>query len=187
MDDDGRICSAGESGELVVYRNSLSRGYWRDPDRTAAVFVEIPGEAGKRFCRTGDIGTVRPDGCLECLGRKNLRVKIRGFRVELEEIERTLGTNPLVLEAAVVARPDKNGESLLAAYVVSRAERTPTLMSCGRTCGAPARNKWCQHHSSFASAPAHRKRQDLIGLIVEGIASAVPSPAGRRGTLSRCV
>ena len=127
LDDDGRICSAGEAGEIVVHNDFLSLGYWRDPDRTDTVFVEIPGATGQRFCRTGDIGTLRPDGCLEYLGRKNLRVKIRGFRVELEEIERSLCAHSLVLEAAVVARPDTTGESRLAAYVVSRAERTPTV------------------------------------------------------------
>ena len=127
LDDDGRTCSAGESGEIVVHNDFLSLCYWRDPERTAATFVEIPGEPGKRFCRTGDIGTMRSNGCLEYLGRKNLRVKIRGFRIELEEIERSLCTHPLVLEAAVVARPDKNGENRLTAYVVSPADQIPTL------------------------------------------------------------
>ena len=176
LDEDGRICSAGESGEIVVHSNFLSRGYWRDPDRTAAVFVEIPGEAGKRFCRTGDIGMVRPDGCLECLGRKNLRVKIRGFRVELEEIERTLCSSPLVLEAAVVARSDKNGENLLAAFVVSRAERTPTVdeLRSHLRCFlpeqmVPASFEFLASLPRTASGKIHRAS------LFEGIASAVPS------------
>ncbi len=176
LDDDGRICSAGEPGEIVVHSNSLSLGYWRNPDRTAAVFVEIPGERGKRFCRTGDIGTLRPDGCLECLGRKNLRVKIRGVRVELEEIERTLATHPLVLEAAVVARPDKNRESLLAAYVVSRAERTPTVdeLRSHLRCSLPEQ----MVPASFeflASLPRTASGKIDRTSLFEGIASAVPS------------
>ena len=124
LDDDGRVCPAGEPGEIVVQNSFLCLGYWRDPDRTNALFADVP-DAG-RFCRTGDIGRIRPDGCIEYLGRKNLRVKIRGFRVELEEIERSLCTHPSVLEAAVIARPDDRGENRLAAYVVARTKQPPS-------------------------------------------------------------
>jgi amino acid adenylation domain-containing protein len=124
LDDDGRVCAAGDPGEIVVQNNFLCAGYWRDPDRTTSLFVDVPG-AGK-FCRTGDIARLRADGCVEYVGRKNLRVKIRGFRVELEEIERTLCTHASVLEAAVIVRREGNRDSQLAAYLVSRAGQPPS-------------------------------------------------------------
>ena len=126
LDDDGRVCPAGESGEIVVQNSFLFPGYWRDPGRTAAAFVDVPGEACHKFYRTGDIGKMRPDGSLEYLGRKNLQVKVRGFRVEPEEIERALCAHQSVLEAAVIARSDSTGDSRLAAYIAPRGEQSVT-------------------------------------------------------------
>ena len=60
---------------------------------------------------------IRPDGCLEILGRKDRRVKVRGFRIELDEIEALLATHPSVARAAVVARPDHRGDPMLVAYL----------------------------------------------------------------------
>ena len=127
LDDTGDVRPAGELGEIAVQSRFLSPGYWRDPDRTAAAFVDVPSAAGERLYRTGDLGTLGPDGCLEHRGRKDFRVKIRGFRVELEEIERSLCNHPLVLEAAVIASPDSTGVNRLTAYVVSPEGRSPTV------------------------------------------------------------
>ena len=120
LDDAGRECPAGEQGEIVVESRYLSPGYWHDPDRTAAAFSDGPNGMGARRYRTGDLGVLRPDGCLEHRGRKDLRVKVRGFRIELEEIERQLQAHPLVHEAAVIAATGASGNSRLAAYVVQR-------------------------------------------------------------------
>jgi amino acid adenylation domain-containing protein len=177
--EDGRPCPAGEAGEIVVHNHFLSLGYWRDPDRTAAAFVHIPGDPGQRFYRTGDIGVLRADGCLEYVGRKNLQVKIRGFRVELEEIERSLSTHALVLEAAVVARPDKNGEHRLAAYVVARAGRTPSVEELRTHLRnflpeqmVPASIEFLESLPRTASGKVHR------AAIVDGMASPIAT-AGR--------
>ena len=125
LNETGAVCPAGEPGEIVVHSNFLFPGYWRDPDRTAAAFVPMTHAGGGHFYRTGDIGKMRPDGCLEYIGRKNLQVKIRGFRVELEEIERALCAHPCVLEAVAMVQPDKNGDQKLVAGVVSTMEPPP--------------------------------------------------------------
>lgn len=126
LDDAGREVSAGDSGEIVVRSRFMSPGYWRDPTRTAEAFSSASGSAQERVYRTGDLGRFRADGCLEHLGRKDFRVKLRGFRVELEEIERTLRDHPLVSEAAVTMRPDGTGEDRIFAYVVPEAAQPPT-------------------------------------------------------------
>ncbi len=125
LDDHGGVCPTGEPGEIVVRNDFHCAGYWRDPDRTAALFIDVPHAGTARFCRTGDIGKMSSDGCIEHLGRRNLRVKIRGFRIELAEIERSLCRHSAVLEAAVIVRPHSNEESL-AAFIASR---TPQPLS----------------------------------------------------------
>jgi acyl carrier protein len=77
--------------------------------------------------RTGDLGRLRPDGRLEHLGRKDLRVKIRGFRVEIEEIETVLNQHPAVIRAAVAAKPGVDGDLRLVAYVQLAAESDAAL------------------------------------------------------------
>jgi amino acid adenylation domain-containing protein len=126
VDETSREVPIGERGEIVVRSSLLSPGYWRDPARTAEVFSIVPGSPDERVYRTGDLGRFRADGCLEHLGRKDFRIKLRGFRVELEEIERTLCDHPLVSEAVAALRRDGTGEERICAYVVAEATQRPT-------------------------------------------------------------
>jgi amino acid adenylation domain-containing protein len=119
LDDDERLSPVGEPGEIIVRSQSVFTGYWRDPDRTAVAFVSVPGADDAEFYRTGDLGKWRPDGSLEFVGRKNLRVKIRGVRIELEEIERALCTHPAVREAVVAVHRNRSEDQRLVAGVVS--------------------------------------------------------------------
>jgi non-ribosomal peptide synthetase component F len=82
------------------------------------------------------MGLMTPDGCLQHLGRKAFRVKIRGFRVELEEVEASLAQDPTVKEAAVDAREDEAGNTQLIAYIVCAEERKPTVSALRRFLGA---------------------------------------------------
>jgi amino acid adenylation domain-containing protein len=109
----------GETGEMYVGGQGLARGYWRRPDLTAERFVPDPftKEGGARLYRTGDLAQVRGD--LEYLGRIDDQVKVRGFRIELGEIESAIMQCPGVVECAVTAHPDENGDKRLAAYVAS--------------------------------------------------------------------
>ena len=81
----------------------LSPGYWRDAEKTAAVFVPHPRRSGERMYRTGDLGRVRADGLVELIGRADTQIKSRGYRIELGEIEAALGTLSSLRESAVVA------------------------------------------------------------------------------------
>jgi amino acid adenylation domain-containing protein len=114
----GREAAPGEVGELVVRSSFLSPGYWRRPELTAAAFEERPDEPGVRRYRTGDLGRMAPDGCIEYLGRRDAQVKVRGERVEIEAVENALVASGLVREAAATTRARGRGEPALVAFVV---------------------------------------------------------------------
>ena len=119
--------SRGSLGEVCLAGRGLARGYLRRPARTAAAFVphalaETPGE---RLYRTGDLARHLPDGNLALAGRRDHQVKVRGFRVELGEIEAALIGHPGVREAVVVKAAEDLG-SRLVAYVVPPGAAAPS-------------------------------------------------------------
>ena len=115
----------GEVGEIVVGSRYLSPGYWRRPDLTQAAFLTDPAGGEIRFYLTGDLGRQRSDGCYEHLGRKDSSVKIRGYKVELAELENALLNLDGIEEAAVRPWQQPSGEQQLVAYVA--ANRTCKL------------------------------------------------------------
>ena len=112
----------GLPGELFVGGPGVARGYLARPERTAEAFVPDPfgREPGARLYRTGDLARRLPDGDLEFLGRRDEQVKLRGYRVELGEIEAALGAHEGVREAVVALREDEPLVRRLAAYVVAK-------------------------------------------------------------------
>jgi acyl carrier protein len=114
----------GISGEVYLGGVGLARGYLRRPELTAEKFVPHPysTQQGARLYRTGDQARFREDGNLEFVGRKDQQVKLRGFRIELSEIEAVLNEHEKVREAVVALETTSNGDKRLVAYVVPRQE-----------------------------------------------------------------
>jgi amino acid adenylation domain-containing protein len=127
LDDTGREAAAGHPGEIAVRSRYLALGYWRKPDATRAAFLSDPAGGSQRIFRTGDIGRMHPDGCLEHLGRKDFQVKVRGYRIEIAEIETALLGLAGVRDAVVVARDEGPGEQQLVAYVVPEPSQAPVV------------------------------------------------------------
>ena len=116
VDDEGKQLGVNEVGEIVVKSQYLSPGYWRRPDLTNAQFEADPEGGDKRLHHTGDLGLLLSDGCLLYKGRKDFRVKIRGFGVEIAEVEKVILRYEGVRETVVVALQNDQGEARLVAY-----------------------------------------------------------------------
>ncbi|HSX59295.1 MAG TPA: amino acid adenylation domain-containing protein, partial [Tahibacter sp.] len=113
----------GVTGELYIAGEGVTRGYLGQPGQTAARFLPDPfaDAPGARMYRTGDLVRWRRDGELDFVGRNDTQVKLRGFRVELGEIEAALCAQAGVREAAVTVHAREDGERCLVAYVVADA------------------------------------------------------------------
>jgi amino acid adenylation domain-containing protein len=118
LDGTLRPAPVGVVGELCIGGAGLARGYLRRPELTAARFVPDPeGAPGARLYRTGDRVRRRPDGRLEFVGRDDHQVKLRGYRVELGEVEVALRAVPGVADAAAAVRRGAGGQPVLVGYV----------------------------------------------------------------------
>lgn len=116
-DASGRPLPVGIPGEIRIGGAGLAREYLDEPELTARQFVF--DAQGKRWYRTGDIGRWHRPALLQFMGREDRQVKVRGYRIELPEIEAALMASPLIRQAAaVVADPRQDGDRVLIAYVV---------------------------------------------------------------------
>jgi amino acid adenylation domain-containing protein len=129
LDEQGVQVPDGTMGEIYIGGSGVGRGYRNLPDLTEQSFLPDPFSAlpGSTMYRTGDLGKRRADGQLQFCGRRDRQVKIRGQRVELDEIGSVLSQHPSVDFATVVTNLSAKGEKQLVAYVLPKqAEREPS-------------------------------------------------------------
>ncbi|MHB0770043.1 amino acid adenylation domain-containing protein [Bradyrhizobium sp. 5.13L] len=112
----------GVAGELCIGGAGVGRGYINDPAQNEQRFLPDPfsRQAAGRLYRTGDLARRRADGTIECLGRADHQVKVRGYRIELKEIENVLAEHPNVRVGIVEPRREASGDIRLIAHIVAR-------------------------------------------------------------------
>jgi amino acid adenylation domain-containing protein len=131
LDERRRLLRPGDEGELYIGGPGVARGYRNLPELTAERFIpDLFGPTGARLYRTGDRVRWLPDGRLAFLGRIDDQIKLRGHRIELDEIIAVLDSHPGIAAAAVTAWPGPEGELQLVAYVVAESGEalTPAAM-----------------------------------------------------------
>lgn len=150
LDESESEVAPGEAGEIVYSSPFLARGYWRRPELTAARFQD--GAQGSRTFRSGDLGRMHPDGCLEHLGRKDSRLRVRGKFVRPEQVESELRRIPGVSDARVQTFDGADGIARIAAYVVPGGTGLPTVTAMRRR----LRGQLPEHAipSAYVSLPA---------------------------------
>jgi amino acid adenylation domain-containing protein len=122
LEPGGAPAPIGVWGEIVSGGLGLADGYLNRADLTAERFVSDPARPGERLYRSGDLGRWRADGVLEFGGRLDSQIKLRGFRIELEEIEHALDSHPAIAASAAVFLRDGNGEGLIVGCIQPVAE-----------------------------------------------------------------
>ncbi len=131
LDDRLSPVAPGAVGEIYIGGEGVARGYRNDPELTKARFVPDPFRTNPsaRLYRTGDLGKLVPGGQIAFLGRIDQQIKIRGFRVEPEEIASVLNRHPSVRESVVIGgKCGEEKETRLLAYIVPQANSTPALV-----------------------------------------------------------
>jgi amino acid adenylation domain-containing protein len=128
VNDHMDLSPLGTPGELWIGGDGLARGYLRQPDLTAASFVPDPfsGAAGSRLYRTGDLVRLLDDGNLEFIGRSDDQLKVRGYRIEVKEVQAALERQPSIGQAVVMAHKNDRGDERLVAYLTLQ-DQTPLL------------------------------------------------------------
>ena len=142
------------TGHLYIGGVGLAKGYWRDPEKTAARFIVHP-RTGERLYKTGDLGRYWPDGNIEFLGREDFQVKLNGYRIELGEIEAALQAHPALREAAVTVAGEPGGARQLVAYVIPREERSSELAEVRDASATEVERTW----RALVEAGLHQARQ----------------------------
>jgi amino acid adenylation domain-containing protein len=139
LDEHMKPVAIGQKGELYTGGDGVALGYWKRPDLTAERFVDDPFDRGRKMYKTGDVVRWTPDGLIEFIGRTDLQVKVRGFRVELGEIENALNDMPGLKDRVVMARDEVAGEKQLVAYLLPNDSALSTAGAAHETFIAAAR------------------------------------------------
>ncbi|WP_326683285.1 amino acid adenylation domain-containing protein [Streptomyces microflavus] len=179
LDDELRPVPVGVGGELYVGGLLLGRGYVGAPGLTASRFVANPfATDGSRLYRTGDLARFAPDGSLDFLGRADNQIKIRGMRLEIEDVEASLAEHPRVRHTCVVARKNSAGGTYLVGYVIPS--------STGEELTADSVKAWATAHMVEYMVPAHLVVLTEFPLTANGKIdrAALPEPSRPTGAVA---
>ncbi len=128
LDQRQRLLPIGAVGEIVIGGSGLAEGYIHQPELTAQAFIDNPFQPGTRLYKTGDLGRFDQEGQLHFIGRADQQIKVRGFRVELGEIESQLNRHPAIRESLIVANAlDNNHHQIIAYYIAKTAVDASSL------------------------------------------------------------
>ncbi|MFF0451326.1 amino acid adenylation domain-containing protein [Streptomyces sp. NPDC004609] len=178
LDDELRPVPVGAGGELYVGGFLLGRGYAGAPGLTASRFVANPFAGdGSRLYRTGDLARFAPDGSLDFLGRADNQIKIRGMRLEIEDVEASLAEHPGVRHSCVVTKKNAAGGTYLVGYVIPAAGSEDLR--------ADEVTAWAVEHMVEYMVPAHIVVMEDFPLTENGKVDrrALPEPALGTGSL----
>ena len=159
LDDAGQMVEAGEPGHLHVAGVAVGAGYLGDPKLTQDRFLPDPFSdlPGARMYKTGDIGRIQPDGLVEFIGRRDHQIKIRGYRVELGEVEAALSEHVNVRECAVCAPLVGSAHSLVAFVVPAYESSTEPLDSSDAEGHSEYLQQWNEIWEENYREEAHQK------------------------------
>ncbi|MEU5191629.1 amino acid adenylation domain-containing protein [Streptomyces klenkii] len=132
LDSSGKPVADGEPGELYVSGAPVGAGYLGRPELTTERYLPDPFVPGARMYRTGDLCRMNSEGDFEFVGRVDHQVKLRGHRIELNEIENTLASHPDVNDVVVLLREDEPGKKRLAAYLTCSSAEPPAASELRR-------------------------------------------------------
>jgi fatty-acyl-CoA synthase len=138
-----RELPVGETGEIVTHAPQVFRGYWNDPEATAAAFVEIEG---RRFLRSGDLGRTDEDGYFFMVDRLKRMINAAGFKVWPAEVESLMYQHPAVQEACVIASPDSRRGETVKALLVLKADWRERVTDTEII-------DWCREHMAAYKIP----------------------------------
>jgi len=124
MGNNNKLVPIGVTGEMYLAGDCVGRGYVNMPELTAKKFIKDPFVSNQRMYKTGDMGRWMPDGNIEFIGRSDHQIKIRGYRVELGEIESRLLGHKDVKEVVIVIKRDGSGDKYITAYFVANRQMT---------------------------------------------------------------
>lgn len=172
LDANQQFVPAGVPGVLYLGGVGLARGYHGNPKATAERFTRVEATGGALLYNTGDIAVQRADGRLECRGRADHQVKVRGHRIELEAVEAAVRRHPQVAAAAARVWPDASGSNRLSVYLVGKEGPPPE---------APILRRFLKLSQPDWMIPSDVVAMDALPLAISGKVdrSKLPSPPAR--------